>query len=324
MKPLASLSLDLDNAWSYLKTRNDESWQSYPSYLDQVVPDVLSTMDRHEVACTVFIVGRDAALATNRSAMHLLGSSRHELGNHSYEHEPWITGRTTTEIGSEIGLAQDAIATGTGRRPCGFRSPGYALSPSVLEALGSLGFLYDASSLPTCIGPLARAYYFATAKLTPAERAQRSALFGSVRDAFRPLKPYMVETGAGPLLELPVTTLPLLRLPIHFSYVLYLAGFSEFAALTYFRLAMKACILSNVQPSLLLHPLDFLVADDMPSLGFFPAMNMKREFKRRILDATLKEFSRNFTIVGTGEHARRSIDGLTQRSAAVEKRGASA
>ncbi len=310
MKPHASLSLDLDNAWSYLKTRNDDAWQAYPSYLDRVVPDVLSTMDKHEVKMTVFIVGRDAALTANRQAMEALGASRHELGNHSYEHEPWITGRSQDDIASEIGLAQDAIASATGRRPSGFRSPGYALAPNVLEALGSLGFQYDASSLPTCIGPLARAYYFATAKLTPKEREQRSALFGSVSDAFRPLKPYFVQTGSGPLLELPVTTFPIVRLPIHFSYVLYLAQYSEWAAKTYFEAAMRACRLSGVQPSLLLHPLDFLVATDEPSLAFFPAMHMQRDQKRRVLDATLRTFSTHFTIVGTGEHARRATDSL--------------
>lgn len=324
MKPHASLSLDLDNAWSYLKTRNDESWQAYPSYLDQIVPDLLATMDRHQLPVTVFIVGRDAALPTNREAMKMLGASRHELGNHSYEHEPWITGRTTTEIATEIALAQDAIAGATGRRPSGFRSPGYALAPNVLEALGSLGFLYDASSLPTCIGPLARAYYFATAKMTPAEREQRSALFGSVRDAFRPLKPYMVNTGFGPLLELPVTTFPGIRLPIHFSYVLYLAERSQLAAMTYFRAAMKACLAGGVQPSLLLHPLDFLVADDAPSLAFFPAMHMARERKRSVLDAALKEFAATFTIVGTGEHARRAIERLTRGSTAITSQSANA
>lgn len=314
MKPYASLSLDLDNAWSYLKTRNDESWQAFPSYLDEVVPDALATMDKHGLALTVFIVGRDAALPSSRDAMAMLGASRHEMGNHSYEHEPWITGRTTAEIAAEIGLAQDAIATATGRRPSGFRSPGYALAPQVLQALGTLGFMYDASSLPTCIGPIARAYYFATAKLTPEQREQRKALFGSVRDAFRPLKPYMVNSGAGTLLELPVTTFPGLRLPIHFSYVLYLAERSELAAMTYFRTALRACLVGGVQPSLLLHPLDFLVADDFPSLAFFPAMHMQRERKRRVLDAALKEFAAHFEIVGTGEHARRAIEQLSRSS----------
>jgi hypothetical protein len=148
--------------------------------------------------------------------------------------------------------------------------------------------------------------------MTAAEREQRKALFGSVRDAFRPLKPYMVDTCAGSLLELPVTTFPGVRLPIHFSYVLYLAERSEMAAMAYFRLALRACLAGGVGPSLLLHPLDFLVADDFPSLAFFPAMHMARERKRRVLDAALREFARHFEIVGTGEHARRSIEHLTR------------
>ena len=131
--------------------------------------------DRQELSLTLFIVGRDAALSANCDAMRRIGASRHEVGNHSHEHEPWITGRTVAQIAGEIELAQDSITAATGRRPTGFRSPGYALAPNVLEALGSLGFAYDASSLPTCIGPLARAYYFATAKLTAVERDQRRA-----------------------------------------------------------------------------------------------------------------------------------------------------
>jgi hypothetical protein len=44
MKPPASLSLDLDNQWSYMKTHGDAGWESFPSYLDVVVPRVLPAM----------------------------------------------------------------------------------------------------------------------------------------------------------------------------------------------------------------------------------------------------------------------------------------
>ena len=40
-KPPASLSLDLDNQWSYMKTHGDPAWESLPSYLDVVVPRAL-------------------------------------------------------------------------------------------------------------------------------------------------------------------------------------------------------------------------------------------------------------------------------------------
>jgi len=40
-KPIASLSLDLDNQWSYMKTHGDAGWELFPSYLDIVIPRVL-------------------------------------------------------------------------------------------------------------------------------------------------------------------------------------------------------------------------------------------------------------------------------------------
>ena len=43
-KPLASLSLDLDNKWSYMKTHGDAGWEAFPSYLDIVVPRVLESV----------------------------------------------------------------------------------------------------------------------------------------------------------------------------------------------------------------------------------------------------------------------------------------
>src|SRR5437660_258089 len=39
-KPLASLSLDLDNKWSYLKTHGDAGWDRYPTSLTLAVPPV--------------------------------------------------------------------------------------------------------------------------------------------------------------------------------------------------------------------------------------------------------------------------------------------
>ena len=42
---------------------------------------------------------------------------------------------------------------------------------------------------------------------------------------------------------------------------------------------MTMCKITNVQPSLLLHPLDFLGKEDEADLGFFPAMGMAAEDK---------------------------------------------
>ena len=69
MKPIASLSLDLDNKWSYMKTHGDAGWESFPSYLDLLVPRVLAFLKERNLKITFFIVGQDAALEKNRDGI---------------------------------------------------------------------------------------------------------------------------------------------------------------------------------------------------------------------------------------------------------------
>jgi peptidoglycan/xylan/chitin deacetylase (PgdA/CDA1 family) len=303
MKPLASLSLDLDNEWAYIKTHGDPAWESFPSYLDIAVPRFLGVLAGLGQRITVFVVGQDAALEKNRAALGSISAAGHEIGNHSFHHEPWLQNYSNEQIEAEIVSAAEAIEDATGVRPRGFRGPGFSLSRSTLETLVRHGYHYDCSTFPTYIGPLARAYYFMTAKLSREELEKRKALFGGVSDGLRPLRTYRWDLGDRSLLEIPVTTFPVLKIPIHFSYVLYIASILPWLALPYFRAALLACRALRIAPSLLLHPLDFLSSDDVASLSFFPAMQMPLERKRVVLKAALELYRSLFDVVPLGEYA---------------------
>ncbi len=304
-KPVASLSLDLDNQWSYMKTHGNPDWEALPSYLDLVIPRFLESFKQHGVSTTVFIVGQDAVQPRHHGVLRSIVEAGHEPGNHSFHHEPWLHLYSPEQVETEIASAETAIEAATGVRPRGFRGPGYSLSDTVLRTLLRRGYSYDASTLPTFIGPLARAYYFMSAKLTPEQRAERKQLFGGLKDGLRPLKPYSWIIDGGRLLEIPVTTMPGLRFPIHLSYVLYIALYNQAAALAYFRSAMAACRLARIQPSLLLHPLDFVGYGEAPPLDFFPAMRMSAKVKLELLNRALDMLTRQFEVVTMGEHARR-------------------
>ncbi len=301
-KPLSSVSLDLANKWAYLKTHGDTGWDSFPTYLPLVVPRILRLLNERGLKVTFFIVGQDAALHENRDALASIAAAGHEIGNHSFRYEPWLHLFTEAQIEADLALAEETILKATGRKPIGFRGPGLSLSPATLQVLARRGYLYDASTFPTCLGPLARAYYFMTAQLTPDEKRRRALLFGSWGEGFRPLRPYLWQTMAGPLVELPVTTLPFLRLPIHVSYLLYLASYSSALARLYFHAALLTCRLAGVRPSLLLHPLDFLGAEDEPALSFFPAMKMPAARKVQLVGQVLDLLSRDHAIVTLREH----------------------
>ena len=300
-----SLSLDLDNKWSYLKTHGDTGWERWPSYLYIVVPRVLKFLAERNLTITWFVVGQDASMPEHHSVLKSIADAGHEIGNHSYQHEPWLHLYPEADIDVELAKTEAAIEAATGLRPRGFRGPGFSLSETVLRVLHRRGYEYDCSTFPTYLGPLARAYYFMTAKLPKEEKAKRAKLFGTIGDGVRPLKSYDWKLGDDRLLEIPVTTFPLFKTPIHLSYLLYLSKFSFLAAKLYFRSALAMCKLTGTEPSILLHPLDFLGQDDDGDLSFFPAMDQPAERKLIWCDTFFSILTDRFDCVPMGEHARR-------------------
>lgn len=298
----ASLSLDLDNLWSYLRTHGDAGWESFPTYLPTVVPRILDLLDELNLRITFFVVGQDAARPENSDAITSLSRRGHEIANHSFRHEPWLHRYTLDELDEELTRAEDAIRAVTGIQTTGFRGPGYSLSPDVIRVLSKRGYRYDASTLPTVVGPLARAFYFRSAHLSAEERTERAYLFGTWRDGLRPLRPYQWEIDGQSIKELPVTTLPLFRVPIHVSYLLYLGGISPGLAQTYFSSALRLCRLRRIEPSILLHPLDFMGTDDLDQLRFFPGMGMAGSVKRQQVRRYLRVLSGHYQVVPVGIH----------------------
>lgn len=301
-RPLASLSLDLDNKWSYMKTHCDPGWESFPSYLDVLVPRVLSFLETKDLKVTFFIVGQDAAIERNREALRSIASAGHEIGNHSFKHEPWLHLYSNEEIEAEIASAEEHIEQATGQRPLGFRGPGFSLSLPTLQILEQRGYLYDATTFPTFVGPLTKAYYFRSGNFTHEAKSKRKFLGGGLRDGLRPLKPYRWKIESSALVEMPVTTMPIFRMPIHVSYLVWLATYSKALALFYFRMALLMCRFRGIQPSLLLHPTDFLDDDDAPELWFFPGIDLPCEQKMELLSEILSLYVAQFNVVTIRQH----------------------
>lgn len=303
---IASISLDLDNKWSYMKTHGDAGWESFPSYLDIVVPRVLELLRDLDLTITFFVVGQDADRPENAKALKSIADAGHEIGNHSYHHEPWLHLYSKEQIVDEFARSEECIERVTGQRTVGFRGPGFSYSPDVLQVLCDRGYEYDASTFPTFLGPIARAYYFLHSGLGRKEKDQRKQLFGDWKAGFQRLRPYQWHFESADLVEIPVTTMPWFKVPIHLSYVMYLATFSRFVAATYFYSALNFCWLNGVQPSLLLHPLDFMGCDDEKDLAFFPGMSTPAEPKMLLARELLGWMGRKFECLTMQEHAARA------------------
>lgn len=313
-KILASISLDLDDQWSYMKVHGDDGWDQFPSYLDIVIPIFLDVFDKLDIKITFFVVGQDAAIEKNHRVLKTIIDRGHEIGNHSFHHESWLKTYSKQKIEEEIIIAEEAIEKATGIRTNMFRGPGFSWSNDLLEVLQKRNYLFDASTLPTYISPLMRRYYFAKSKLTKEQKESRKELFGSFKEGFYPLKPYNWKLNNNKkLLEIPVTTMPFFKLPFHQSYLLYISGFSKGLMKLYLWFAIMMCKLTKTPPSYLLHPLDLIGGDDVPQLSFFPGMDIRSEQKMEVFETAIIMLKKNFELLPMSEFSKNFTAGLKEK-----------
>lgn len=285
-----------------MKTHGDAGWDAFPSYFDLAVPRFLDFFQQRDCQISVFVVGKDAELPQNQSALQAIVGRGHEIANHSYMHQPWLHTYTTEQVIEEFDKSEAAIEAATGVKTIGFRGPGFTFSGDVLRELVKRGYRYDASTFPTFIGPMAKAYFQLTASFSKQQKEERKELFGGWSEVFRSNRPYRWDIDP-PLVEIPVTTIPVLKTPFHATYLTYLATFSEFAARRYFDVALSFCRMTGVAPSVLYHPLDFIDHNDCPELSFFPGMKLPYPKKLRLLGDFLDKISRYYQPSTMAQHA---------------------
>lgn len=312
-QPRASLSLDLDNLWAYLRTRGDQNWHAMPSFFDLAIPRLREFFAAQEWLITIFVVGQDLELTGHRALFESLVSAGHEIGNHSYTHRIDFHRLDTEAVVAELATTERLLESVGASRPSGFRGPSFRLSPAVIEVLAARGYTYDASTFPTVVGPLARRYLAKRSKTTPAPDQDHDGVFGSWRDGLRPLKPYRWRSGDCTVMEIPVTTFPFARTPIHFTYINFIADKSPRSAEAYFAAALMACRLTGTAPSLLLHATDFIGSDDSACPRFLPGMKRTSGAKIAFLRQLLQRYYDQFDVMPLASFAAQSANAADSR-----------
>jgi peptidoglycan/xylan/chitin deacetylase (PgdA/CDA1 family) len=289
--------MDLDNKWAYLRAAGRSDWNERPGYLPLVIERIVAMLGELGLPLTVFTVGRDLCEDADCDAIASFGQLKAwEPANHSLNHLPWMHTMQASEIADEIEVTHARIQAVTDRLPLGFRGPGFSCPDEVLRVLARNNYVYDASIFPTSIAPIARMVFLLRTNLQGVEREKAKKLYGGFDSLRKPNRPYQRWINDKRLWEVPVTVMPFLRTPIHFSYFTYLASFSTLAAKLYFSTALRLCRISGAPPSLLLHPPDFLGREDDSDMAYFPGMNMARQQKLAIVRWALAKFAETFHV----------------------------
>jgi peptidoglycan-N-acetylglucosamine deacetylase len=96
--------------------------------------------------------------------------------------------------------------------------------------------------------------------------------------------------------EIPVSTMPGLRLPVHWTYINFLAEISPGLALSWIDLHIALCRGRRLAPVLLLHATDVIGADDPCCPAFMPGMRLTSADKAALLRKGLARYCRHFAL----------------------------
>jgi hypothetical protein len=258
---LSTVQVDLDGSWvlrQYATGISGSQALSHDRVFATGFPRMLEIFREAGIHATCFVNGADIRDAGKRDLLAQLAAEGHEVASHGVDHS-YLHHLDRQQKAAQLRESADLIADLTGARPLGFRAPGFAVDGDVPAVLHEAGYRYDCSAFPTLVTPALAALERCTMG-----RVVRTPCFWPVIGKQRPYHPCpsnLYRAGDSPLLELPTTTLPLLRLPIHFSYGVLLGAL-------YLRTAVSLALRRLPVVNFVFHLVDFAdPVDDAPLPG---------------------------------------------------------
>jgi len=177
----------------------------------------LQLADEYKFKATLFVVAEELKRRELAELVRQAAGAGHEIANHTLSHRYDLTRMDLASIKNEIVYAHMAIADAAGRPPCGFRAPGYTLSPGLIAALEETGYLYDSSAFSSWPYWLIKTMVMGLSRIFGRRSA---AIISPLSSLAAPTGPYRPDPanpyarGNARLVEIPISLSPVLRLPL--------------------------------------------------------------------------------------------------------------
>ncbi len=186
-------------------------------------------LEPYGIKATLFMVGEDFCQSQNISHIKAVIAEGHEIANHTHTHAQKFRFLSPEEKEGEIAGMEEICQKVTGKRPVGFRSPGWNISDDALPILKRRGYIYDSSVHPTSLTPLLK--LMAWFSIQDHSNKLHTTL-GSHKYMVAPVSPYRTNNSLGrsgedDFVEHPVTVVPFIRLPFFATFTLA-TGYSLF------------------------------------------------------------------------------------------------
>lgn len=298
------IQIDVDGLWVIFQHFGIGYNNSEDILYESALPRFLDLFDAYNIKVTLFVVGKDLNSPKKETILKKAVRLGHEIANHTMNHPEGFSFLTLAEKKREIEEAEKVIYDKLGVLTKGFRTPSNDVDTDVLKILEDRGYIYDSSILPTYYGPLLKKLKFSNLKISRNDHYLGKAIYG-----LAPLIPYhpdekdIWKKGRMKILEVPITTIPWLRLPFHasFTYATYELGLG--------------CLLFKLGYSLLSKtslPLNFVFHTNELSDPVYEekikrqfGLNFPIETKQKICHYMLSSIVKNYEIISTLDYSKK-------------------
>lgn len=264
---MINIQVDVDNLWIYEKEFNIKIHPNREYIYLQGLPIFLDLLKKSKSKATFMIIGQDLKLQAAQIFCKKAIAQGHEIANHTWSHPISFGTLSFEQKNKEIIKAHEQIKKICGKAPVGFRGPGYYQDMDIITILEKLNYQYDASVLPGL------AQFFMTAYAYMRDGENRHKTFGRVNYCLSKNQPYIIKTSLNKkLLELPISVLPIIKIPIHTTFAYYLGPL-------YRKLIFKFIKSKPEYMLYLFHAIDFV---DLPRQNNHPAIPLQYDFKERM------------------------------------------
>ena len=210
----ANISVDFESLYHYSVTLGLNHPDRDRDY-ERIVERFLELFSELSVPATFFMVGDDIRLKKlSPAVLRRMVDAGHELANHTMTHPHNLSTLSAAAKEAEIVGAGQLIEDATGQRVVGFRAPCLDVDEEIVDILERHGYTYESSVLPFYLKQVQTFAYGLMCR-------GRFRSTGSWRNSFAPGDPSSPDTGrlhkrgGRAITEVPIATVPLVRVPFY-------------------------------------------------------------------------------------------------------------
>ena len=285
-KRYATIQVDLDGLWAIEQLLGKDVPIDPDPVVTVGVERLLSIFEKCGVKATFFVVARDLGASRKVELLKEIVARGHEIASHGFNHK-YLSSLNKEHIKKEIAGSKEALEKTLGITIAGFKAPGFAASKEMAAALEDAGYLYDSSVFATSCGFLM--------ELVSKIPYMKTEMFFAPSAPYTPSRRNIFRHGNSGIIEIPVTAMPFIRTPAHFSYAVI--GGRVYASMVRASLRLASPKVVNY----LFHPLDLVDGTIVTMSGKVYGLCIKADRKIEMAREMLAFLCKGRTVVTTME-----------------------